>query len=190
MGAAHPNAGQFFNITPKEHLLIPTEISLPQPKLIAPISSRYVWIRPMQLTSPQFFRPGRTEVLFRYLGLHLSLKQSTAPWQRAEQTTGGQGNCVTLIEVLFSLSRHLFFPLKLILNLFSSTLLWCGMEFESLFATRTSCQSTIQLSEDRVKLSNSFYFKASTNQNWQPNYLEPATTSHYDSLHQSFGYGI
>lgn len=71
-----------------------TEISLPQPKLMAPISSRYVWILPMQFTSPQFFRPGRTEVLFRYLGLHLSLKQSTAPSQRAEQTMGGWKNWV------------------------------------------------------------------------------------------------
>lgn len=54
--------------------LIPINVSLPQPKLIAPINSKYVWIRPMQFTSPQFLRPGRTEVLFRYLGLHLSLK--------------------------------------------------------------------------------------------------------------------
>lgn len=109
--------------------LTPTEISLPQPKLMAPMSSRYVWILPIQLTSPQFFRPGRTEVLFRYLGLHLSLGQSTAPGQRAEQTMGGQRNCVTLTEVLFPLSMHLFFPFKLILSPLSLTLLWCGMEF-------------------------------------------------------------
>lgn len=27
----------------------------------------------MQFTSPQFLRPGLTDVLFRYLGLHFSL---------------------------------------------------------------------------------------------------------------------
>jgi hypothetical protein len=41
---------------------------LPQPKLIAPICSRYAWIRPIQFTSPQFFNPVLTEVLVTYAG--------------------------------------------------------------------------------------------------------------------------
>lgn len=53
--------------------MISASTELPQLKLIAPMSSRYVWILPMQLTSPQFLSPGRTDVLFRYLGLPLNL---------------------------------------------------------------------------------------------------------------------
>lgn len=53
--------------------MISASMELPQLKLMAPMSSRYVWILPMQLTSPQFLSPGRTDVLFRYLGLLLNL---------------------------------------------------------------------------------------------------------------------
>lgn len=61
--------------------MISASIELPQLKLIAPMSSRYVWILPMQLTSPQFLSPGRTDVLFRYLGLLLNLVK----WKRKHE---------------------------------------------------------------------------------------------------------
>ena len=40
-----------------------------QLKLIAPFCSRYAWMRPIQFTSPQFFKPSLTAVLYKYLGL-------------------------------------------------------------------------------------------------------------------------